>query len=870
METPDSDLFTKEAKEPYKNISLAPPPGPPPLEIQVVLAIPELANNQVLVHLTPESSRVRIEPTPRFIVLESWTLSFAPRRGDEDHSIDVALPTIYKHGIPLFRSLFTLLRVLPTWKLYKRLKRRTGGPQHLSIQLRVRSSHDPDHLILDFDTPVSPTIPTPLSTQTHTFSAVPHPLGSLTLSARFLETPNFQLEELESVLSSRFISQDLGGGEGFVPTLTKNHQRDSSISSSGMRSVLSKSPPKSIGRTVSSDESASIAERFILPARTPSNPPSSGAGTGTAPTPVRNIPQPPRQLASGDFAGVPNQSPSGLAISRLRKESLGSSPSSSLSGRDLPMGIPFATTNPSLSSLSSSPSSGGLPIRRPSINPVHPFKSNTVSSASGSSPSLSIRQAGITSGSPLSTGITGSHSRSSSISGVTSRPPPSPIGIGLPGGADSRPSPPLSHFSPSSLDVVKRPGTSGSAGSAGSGERDRRVSLGVGASPDDGRVAVPPRKRYSSSFGHRFTNSVGSTGGGSAEGGSGGASAAGGGTASGRSTPAIPPSGSGLGIDLGTRERKESSAASFMSTATDDDDISLFVQDIDSRKPLSGRWKEREKRDWERQQSALRDGLEGVEDQSHGRDTSEASTVKPLRSERTITGRLSTSPPSTAPSSRFSTLSDAAPIPSTLPSAIARERDPAVTSTSPPALSLSPTRGPMLTSQGEVSERLKRMNETFLKSLEGFDPGNAAKRKEREQRKREKERERERERERVQSTTSPRKPNGDDTRPSGSSANRDDAQLAGYASRGLSIRSPRERTPLDEDGGWKSPGAGGSERNRGFASRGMGLRGPMLGDDDDSTSSLGHSEVNVSQGSEEVIGKMELYEERSRRKYHRY
>lgn len=53
----------------------------------------------------------------------------------------LALPTIYKHGIPLFRSLYSLLRVLPVWKLYKRLKRRTGGVNrngHLGISLRVK------------------------------------------------------------------------------------------------------------------------------------------------------------------------------------------------------------------------------------------------------------------------------------------------------------------------------------------------------------------------------------------------------------------------------------------------------------------------------------------------------------------------------------------------------------------------------------------------------------------------------------------------------------------------------------------------------------------------------------------------------------
>jgi autophagy-related protein 13 len=181
LETPDSDLFTREAREPYRNISLSPPPGPPPLEIQVLLSIPELTNNQVLIHRSddssvqqpslpttgPSRSQLRIEPTPQSIVLETWTLAFVPhtsnnRLGDQGdyHRLTpdkqttkysycsvLALPTIYKHGIPLFRSLYSLLRILPVWKLYKKLKRRTTGVNrngHLAISLRVKPSEETD------------------------------------------------------------------------------------------------------------------------------------------------------------------------------------------------------------------------------------------------------------------------------------------------------------------------------------------------------------------------------------------------------------------------------------------------------------------------------------------------------------------------------------------------------------------------------------------------------------------------------------------------------------------------------------------------------------------------------------------------------
>jgi len=62
----------------------------------------------------------------------------------------IALPTIYKHGIPLFRSLYSLLRVLPVWNIYRRLKRRTGGVNrngHLGISLRVRPLEDTDEVL---------------------------------------------------------------------------------------------------------------------------------------------------------------------------------------------------------------------------------------------------------------------------------------------------------------------------------------------------------------------------------------------------------------------------------------------------------------------------------------------------------------------------------------------------------------------------------------------------------------------------------------------------------------------------------------------------------------------------------------------------
>ena len=376
------------------------------------------------------------------------------------------------------------------------------------------------------DAKPSPTHRSPLPTSTHTFPPVPHLLGTFTLSTKYLTSPNFQLDELESLLSSRFISLDL---QGFIPTLDKNKQRDSMSgsslpTSSGIRSVLSRSPPKQIGRATSND-SASVADKFILPSRVASKTPSLGptvnAGASALIPPPRPFPTINPSTAS---VNVPQQA-SGLAINRFRKESLNSLSSSSVSNRDVSTVGPY--TNPALSSLSSSPVSGALPIRRPNINQVHPFKSNTFSSASGSSPSLSIRQtAGVThggAGSPAAvpsslSGGTGypTHSRqgsSSSPSGNPARMPPSPITTGF----GVHPSPPAatSTFAPSSLGD-KRPGTSGSGASS---DKDRRISISSARGGDENEeprpdgpmpMPMPTRKRYSSSFGYRYVGSVGS------------------------------------------------------------------------------------------------------------------------------------------------------------------------------------------------------------------------------------------------------------------------------------------------------------------------------------------------------------------------
>jgi len=52
----------------------------------------------------------------------------------------VELPQVYKQSISLFRSLYTLLRILPSWKLQRRFRRSRGTTSSSNLGIEIRLS----------------------------------------------------------------------------------------------------------------------------------------------------------------------------------------------------------------------------------------------------------------------------------------------------------------------------------------------------------------------------------------------------------------------------------------------------------------------------------------------------------------------------------------------------------------------------------------------------------------------------------------------------------------------------------------------------------------------------------------------------------
>ncbi|KAA1472595.1 hypothetical protein DENSPDRAFT_838916 [Dentipellis sp. KUC8613] len=553
LETPDADLY-RDVLRPYRAVSAGPPP---PFTLQVLLSVPALNANQVLVYRPDNSaSRLRVEPTPRLILLESWSLLFAPHE-PADPSTDLPPSTIYKYGIGMFRSIYTLLCVLPAWKLANRLRRRNNGA--FTIVLRVAGA-EPEEGLLGFDVSPSPAH-APLETTTLSLPPLPHPHGDLTLHVKHLVAPQFfALDELESVLSSRLLSLDDdrdGEDVPFTPTLVKNQARESLRSATSTSASPRQGPSAALtaARTRTYSTHTSTSPHLTASNRSP--------GSRAVPLPTTMT---SRQLSDAsaisaasshshtrsreESVGVVTGIGAGFVGARARKES-----SSSLRGADLPSSpVPLPSSSPTTGA-------GPLPIRRPALA-LNPFKSSTLSTSSSPSPSLQSPSLSLRQTSPLA--LAG---RQIPVPTPTpSRVPPSPIGGGMALGS-----------------VGSKMSSSPAAGAGGTS-----LSSAEGA----GRGV----KRYSSSFGHRYKDSGG---GGSDVSGSG--SAAGVSGSAERERKDVGGGGGGASVSpfrqalplTGTSQGSQGTSFPSMGPVTrptaDEEDLSAFMQDISQRKPLGGR-----------------------------------------------------------------------------------------------------------------------------------------------------------------------------------------------------------------------------------------------------------------------------------------
>ncbi|KAL1409847.1 autophagy protein 13 [Vanrija albida] len=375
---PDTDVHKRDLAI-YRTVSTSHPPHPspdtaagesrstvPPLLISLILDTNDIPPGQTLLW-NREGQRVALDPTlvrpaaqPQRrpgIVLERWTfratdVAVDPAAG----ASDMAPPTAYRLGIIHFRALYSFIRLLPAYRLFRRLKRANSGLR-LGIKLWAAEGYanSPaeiaeawevmDRDLIGIDVPLERMIPGAevdpapgSSLERYDFPPVDLFGSTYELGVVYRSNVDFDVEDMESVLSERFVDMD---EEWFTPTVAR-HRLESEA-----RVAASAGTSRSASRAGVTPPT--VAGRVTVP-------PTGAAGLGSGSSGSR-------QVSSRAASGSAGTQPSSLGAAKWGA---------------LAEGLPFASAS-QVAEAPPSPVPSGVPYRRLSAHSLQPFRSISAS-----------------------------------------------------------------------------------------------------------------------------------------------------------------------------------------------------------------------------------------------------------------------------------------------------------------------------------------------------------------------------------------------------------------------------------------------------------------------------------------------------------
>ena len=203
---------------------------PPPMMIDVYIDADDLTNNQSLVIHDESGNWWDVEEAVRsfvesndlgqgrtaspHVVVERWRIQLDEATSDMPSDLGAILPRVYKNSIVLFRSLYTYVKMLPAWRLWKRLLKPRAGQNVPKLRYRIYEGRNPSR---------DPTldglaIPLPYNqrqvTETYRFEAIDTPAGPFSVETTYRTNCDFRIENSEAILSSQFMDEDM-----FKPSL---------------------------------------------------------------------------------------------------------------------------------------------------------------------------------------------------------------------------------------------------------------------------------------------------------------------------------------------------------------------------------------------------------------------------------------------------------------------------------------------------------------------------------------------------------------------------------------------------------------------------------------------------------------------------
>ena len=165
-----------------------------------------------------DSDNVNSQASSIEVVLERWIVQLGEPPREVPRDIAPILPRTYKNSIVLFRSLFSCTRYLPAWRYGKRLYNGRPSPKSPKLKYRIIQGSDLN-LYAKKDPLTTPLYPGHEKvTEPFIFEPIESPAGSISMRVVFRSNCDFQIEDSETVLSSRFMGID---EQSFEPSLRR-------------------------------------------------------------------------------------------------------------------------------------------------------------------------------------------------------------------------------------------------------------------------------------------------------------------------------------------------------------------------------------------------------------------------------------------------------------------------------------------------------------------------------------------------------------------------------------------------------------------------------------------------------------------------
>ncbi|KAK8850453.1 hypothetical protein IAR55_004371 [Kwoniella newhampshirensis] len=619
LSLPETDLHKSDLQI-YRSISSyqpysQPEPSPsdpcaiPPLLVAFILDTSDIPNGQALLWnrnggkvaldtaLLSAKGKGKEKESRSGIVLERWTLRAQSPPSDAPSSSQLAPHTAYRLGIVHFRALYSLIRLLPAYRLFRRLRRANNGLR-MGIKLwgpeGFPNSHEGlieawevmERGLVGFDMGLDELVKgeevDPEELQRYDFPKLDLFGNEYSLSTEYRPEVDFHVEDMEAVLSEKLVDMDEAW---FTPTVARRRSEEagSTTEQEQARPVKKLSTPSSLQANTSpipQRQQAPPAGSFASAGSyTASRPVGSRVTSGTIGSQKRaNV----GSLGTDRWGALAEDLPFASALSSNAADGRGQEPPSPsvgtsaaivaarrLSGHSIQ---PFASTSPSTSLLRSTPPHPqiGAPIPTTAARP-----------GMGGSRASSI---GRTSSFLSQSGRSFTHAQIANMYAGSASPPITGAMSGL--HISSSPPPGQSPVSPSSLSFAKQPvprSISGRPFYMTPSGSSPFVPESLEREPSSlSSTTGPPQiiKRYSSSLSQRSGRPIGSPGGGPPQ-----AATAGSQGSSGDGSSLPGSLGPGLVHRTSTREsglRHSLEGSGSRIIAPDEDDIQAFLKTLDA------------------------------------------------------------------------------------------------------------------------------------------------------------------------------------------------------------------------------------------------------------------------------------------------